>query len=431
MNYVLFFLDILNNVFIICLSFIYGVLITNNKDKLSVRYIVLIFILSTIIVLLNISNFYTIIILYILILLLFKIKVNISILIAFCIFFISTNYFLILNYIYSILLIISKEMIELKLGFILFQSVSLFILWHYKTYIDVEYLSDIISDKTYKDIINVKKFFIYFFCNIFLSTILFLSCLLLNIKLNTVTLFNNIVKLFVVIVCYLSYLFFINLEISLIKSLKNNNVENQYKKEVQGFMEVIRSQRHDFNFHLQSIHGMIYNNKFDECKKYVENMVKDVQQVSEVVPLYYPAISAMLTSFREMALSKDITMNIEIRYNMKDVNCSIYDINRILGNLLQNAIDELSTKNYREKVITVNILQRMNMCIMTVSNKISNKNKDDFKTMYNFGHTSKNMHDGIGLHTVNKIVKKNNGLIHTEFDDNNINIVIYIPIKNI
>ncbi len=60
-------------------------------------------------------------------------------------------------------------------------------------------------------------------------------------------------------------------------------VEQQYRGEMQSFLNVIRSQRHDYNFHVQTIAGLIRENKLEECRKYVTALEEDFSKMNAVL----------------------------------------------------------------------------------------------------------------------------------------------------
>ena len=70
--------------------------------------------------------------------------------------------------------------------------------------------------------------------------------------------------------------------------------EQQHRGEMQSFLNVIRSQRHDYNFHVQTIAGLMQEGKLEECKKYVNALEKDSEMMNAVLPVKDPAISAMI-----------------------------------------------------------------------------------------------------------------------------------------
>lgn len=83
-------------------------------------------------------------------------------------------------------------------------------------------------------------------------------------------------------------------------------VEQQYRGEMQSFMNVIRSQRHDYNFHVQTIAGLIPQGKIEECGKYVKALEQDAFVMNAVLPIKDPAISAMIHNFQTLAAREGI-----------------------------------------------------------------------------------------------------------------------------
>lgn len=203
-------------------------------------------------------------------------------------------------------------------------------------------------------------------------------------------------------------------------------IDKQYQKEVQAFMEVIRSQRHDFNFHLQAISGLLNDEHYMECKDYVNTMVKDASSMNDVLYLYHPAIGAMLNAFRELAARKGIQLKILIYYNLENIPCTVYETNKILGNLIQNAIDEVEQHLNDSAWIEVMILKRSGNSVFRVSNKMYG-DKERFANIFNLGYSTKSSHEGIGLNTVKKFSGKYDGTVYTEFEDDIIHFIVQIP----
>ena len=120
-------------------------------------------------------------------------------------------------------------------------------------------------------------------------------------------------------------------------------VDQNYRNEMQSFMSVIRSQRHDYNFHVQALAGLINEGNLEECRRYVNNLVKDSAQMNTILPVKDPAIGALIFSFCTMAMEYGIELHLDIQNDMSGVVTSVYETNKVIGNLLQNAIDEVRT----------------------------------------------------------------------------------------
>lgn len=206
-------------------------------------------------------------------------------------------------------------------------------------------------------------------------------------------------------------------------------IDKQYQAELLNLMQIIRSQRHDFNFHIQAISGMMEAGRFEECRDYVRQMAKNTSVMNDVLPLHDPAVSAMLNSFREMALQKGITMDVSIHNDLARLPCSVYETNTIIGNLIQNAIDEVEEKT-SERWINVLILKRGGDIIIKVTNPCSHR-PEELKNIFRPGFSTKQSHEGIGLTTVARLAARYHGSVHPEFDSGAISMIVRISAQSV
>lgn len=220
--------------------------------------------------------------------------------------------------------------------------------------------------------------------------------------------------------------YFINIYAAYIKEKTDSFMNQKNQEEILNFMQVIRSQRHDFNFHLQAIYGLLENKRYSECADYVKAMVDEVSEMNEVLPLYHPAVSALLSTFREVAAHKGIKLEISIHYNLYHMPCTESEMNKIIGNLVQNAIDEVEQHSPDHRWIQVVILKRSGKSVIKVTN-LSNNEIGSYKDMFNPGFSTKPSHEGIGLATVQKIVSKYDGMVYPEFEEDKVHFIVQIP----
>ena len=206
--------------------------------------------------------------------------------------------------------------------------------------------------------------------------------------------------------------------------------EKQHQKELRSFIKMIRAQRHDFNLHLHAVNGLLEADKFDECKEYVSKMVAETEYVNEVLPIYDTSISAMLYAYRSDAESKGIHIDFDITSNLKGLAPEGYEINRIIGNLLQNAIDELSVAKDREYGIKVKIYESSSAggSVIDISNKFFGDEKE-ISHFFDYSYSRKKQHEGLGLSTVQRIAESYKGVAYVEMDDNIIHFIVRLPKK--
>lgn len=203
-------------------------------------------------------------------------------------------------------------------------------------------------------------------------------------------------------------------------------LDKQYQAELLNLMQIIRSQRHDFNFHIQAISGMIEQGKYAECSDYVRSMVKTTTAMNDMLPLHDPAVSAMINSFREMANQKNVELQVAISNDLQQIPCTVYEINTIIGNLIQNAMDELEQNKDLPPWISVLILKRGGHHTIKITNPC-HQTEGALRNCFKPGFTTKQAHEGIGLTTVMRIVTKYHGAVFAELDDGIISFIVQMP----
>ena len=115
----------------------------------------------------------------------------------------------------------------------------------------------------------------------------------------------------------------------------------------------------------------------------------------------------LLTSKYHEAESKDIKMNMTFLLDLNTLKMKIYEFARILGILLDNAIEASSECD--EKIINITFRNdsKNNRQLITIENTYKNKDIDTEK-IFEKGVSEKENHTGLGLWEVRKIIKKNN-----------------------
>lgn len=208
-------------------------------------------------------------------------------------------------------------------------------------------------------------------------------------------------------------------------------IEQQYRGEMQSFMNVIRSQRHDYNFHVQTLARLLKTGNVSACEKYVDELVRDSIAMNELLPVKDPAISALINNFRTLAAREGIELHINIQNDLSRVVTNVYETNKILSNLLQNAIDETRTHADKSQGIHLTILKRGEFCVIHVANPFvsSAASGQYIKDIYRHGYTTKPGHDGVGLSSVRTLLERYKGVIYTQVEEGMIRFTVKIPLR--
>lgn len=209
------------------------------------------------------------------------------------------------------------------------------------------------------------------------------------------------------------------------------SLEQQYRTEMQSFLNVIRSQRHDYNFHVQTISGLIQQGMLQECRDYVNALEQDSIRMNEVLPLQDPAVAAMIHNFRVLAAGEKIELHLDIQNDLALIATNVYETNKIISNLLQNALDEVSTHRDKSYGIHLTILKRGEYCVIRVSNRVEGTllTPDSLDRIYQQGYTTKTGHDGVGLSSIRTLAARYHGTIYTRTEGAVIHFIAKIPIN--
>lgn len=188
----------------------------------------------------------------------------------------------------------------------------------------------------------------------------------------------------------------------------------QYNKTLSILHDNIRCFKHDFNNIVTTIGGYVQTDDMDGLKQYYSDLIEDCQKVNNLNTLSpdvinNPAIYTLLATKYYIADERGIKINLEIFLDLNLLNMKIYEFTRVLGILLDNAIE--ATNECEEKIINLIIRKEENPKRQLVILENTYLNKDvDIEKIFEKGHSSKASHTGLGLWEVRQILKKNNNL---------------------
>ena len=202
--------------------------------------------------------------------------------------------------------------------------------------------------------------------------------------------------------------------------------EKQYRDDMQTYMSVVRSQRHDYNFHVQTLHGLLLRKDYEACEKYLEELLQDSVAMNRLLPLKDAAVSALILSFQSRAQQEGIRLEITVENDLSQIATNVYETNKIIGNLLQNALDETERLPDRSFGIHLTILKRGEFCIINVANMTR---QGDPMASYQAGASSKSGHEGIGIASIQALAARYGGVVYSRMEGQVIHFVAKIPLR--
>lgn len=184
--------------------------------------------------------------------------------------------------------------------------------------------------------------------------------------------------------------------------------------------------KHNFHNIVQALGGYIDRDDMEGLKKYYKQLLEDCNRVNNLTALSptvvnNPAIYNIMASKYHRADENGIQITLTILMDLNEIeqHMKIYEFTRILGILLDNAIE--ATAECEEKTINVTFRKEdsRHRILMLIENTYLNKDIDVEKIFEkSFSTKSKKTNSGLGLWDVRQVLKRNNNLnLYTTKDE--------------
>lgn len=177
-----------------------------------------------------------------------------------------------------------------------------------------------------------------------------------------------------------------------------------------------RAFKHDFHNIMQALGGYIITNDMKGLKKYYTDLTADCINSNNFYKLTpdiinNPAIYNLLVDKYNLANNNDININLDVMLDLNKLNMKTYELTRILGILLDNAIE--ASKECNEKNIKISFTEDKYKQMLLVENTYKDK-QISIDKMFEKDFSTKPHNTGLGLWEVRRILSRRTNLnLHT------------------
>ncbi|MEG2348827.1 MAG: GHKL domain-containing protein [Clostridia bacterium] len=224
-----------------------------------------------------------------------------------------------------------------------------------------------------------------------------------------VFLFVNSIQLICVCVITISYF---NITVGKELVVSELTLTKLHNKTMSGMIDGVRTIKHDYNNIIQALNGYMSTKQYDKLQDHINSVLGEcsvINNISTIDPKVFndPAIYGIVGSKFFIANEKDIPVELDITTNIAEIQFSKPDLSRILGILIDNAIE--ATDKINDKYIKIEMSYDKKKCsdVIKIFNTFSLDKNIDLNKIYEKGFSSKKIKSGIGLWEVKKIVSKN------------------------
>ena len=213
--------------------------------------------------------------------------------------------------------------------------------------------------------------------------------------------------------------------------LRDNDIYKQQTYAYQNQLEVImesqnrvRALRHDMKNHILALQVLVQRKEVEEANQYLDSMKNFMTNPEEYVKTGNDMVDSLLNY--KIQKANEVLNVVETKISIPEqLRLRSFDLNVLLGNLLDNAIDaSMQTEN---KKLKITIKLDKGILFLNICNSCQ-RIVDDWK---NFLETTKEdkVNHGIGLKNVRRIVEKYHGDIEFLYENDSMETDVMMYVK--
>lgn len=205
--------------------------------------------------------------------------------------------------------------------------------------------------------------------------------------------------------------------------MRQNSYDNlqEYMAQIETLYQNLRVFKHDYANVMASIAGYIEADDLAGLKKYYDKQILPVSKqfiksddaIARLCNLDMIELKGLISVKLNYALERGIEVNLEIMEKIDNINMKSVDLVRVIGILLDNAIEACQTGQH--PCIGFSIVKTNEGVIFIIKNTYV-KQDIDYSRLGSIGVSSKGARRGVGLYNIKSIISQyDNVVIDTEY----------------
>lgn len=209
------------------------------------------------------------------------------------------------------------------------------------------------------------------------------------------------------------YIFYVSMLDRFIYERENLELKQQmniYEQQIRSDIDnsrKLRGVRHDMKHHIREINDLLTKNKVEQAKDYLYQMNSEILNAQNMYNTGHEAFDGILNYYAEKYANKSLRLEVSVAIP-ENLEINIFDVNIVLGNLLDNALENAISKTQ------VDFSLKYNAGMLHIS--MSNLFEGNIKRVDGNIVSRKGENHGLGLDNVKRIVDKYDGTMVMECD---------------
>ena len=171
----------------------------------------------------------------------------------------------------------------------------------------------------------------------------------------------------------------------------------------------MRAQRHDFLNHLQVVYSLLEMEEYRDAAEYLEKTYGEIRSLSAVLRTESTVVNALLQAKTAACTDAGITFTANITSSLESMPMPDWELCRVLGNLLDNAMD--ATGGQESPAVTLDISENLREFVLAVRNPGEPIPDEIRERIFEPGVTTKGTERGMGLWIVRQTLAERGGVI--------------------
>lgn len=221
----------------------------------------------------------------------------------------------------------------------------------------------------------------------------------------------------------------------LLKVINKKKSLEEYVKNLEDVINVIRREKHDFMNHIQTIFAICKlgkPNAIESIDNYLKRLTSDLSSSYTFYETGNDYIDGLLAIKSNICFENDINLIVKIGARFTSAKADDSDIAGIVGNIVNNSIECLKDlpASYEKKIEFITGIKN-SMFYLMIENNGPEIPKSITNLIFEKGYTTKSesVDHGFGLFITKQLVTKNSGLINVDSTPQSTKFIISFSIK--